>query len=84
MTYNAFVVYLLLVLVVSVASAIAQEGRDILRKTYLWVRFGTIRTEVRDRIDWLVCEEAYFGRGNKLIGYWAYGNFDPHLPYQGE
>jgi len=48
-----------------------------------WIRFGTIRSVVVDRIDYTVCEIKYLGRFNRCVGYWAYGYFDPELPYKG-
>jgi len=56
----------------------------MIRKFYLWLRFGTITCKVVDTINGLPCEKAYYGRRGKLIGYWAYGNFDPEAPYQGQ
>lgn len=48
-----------------------------------WLRFGKITYVVVDRIDWTVCEAKYVGRFGKTVGYWAYGYFDPCLPYKG-
>lgn len=56
----------------------------VLRKFYLWLRFGTIRSKVRSVDGGVASEIEYFGRFNKSIGYWAYGSFDPSGPYQGE
>lgn len=50
-----------------------------------WVRyrlvFGKIIMEIRSIDGGVVSEIAYLDRDNKLVGYWAYGHFDPHLPY---
>lgn len=32
----------------------------------------------------LVCEMQYTNRKGITIGYWAYGFYDPQLPYQGQ
>ena len=42
-----------------------------------------IRTEVVDTIEGVVCEEAYYNAAGEMIGYMAYGKYDPSLPYQG-
>jgi len=55
----------------------------MIRKFYLWLRFGTIRSEVRAVDGGVASEIEYFGRFNKSIGYWAYGSFDPSGPYRG-
>ena len=46
------------------------------------IRWGKIRCEVKERINGEVAEEAYYDRKGRLIGYWAYGYFDPNLPYK--
>ncbi len=49
----------------------------------LW--YGEPRPEIKGFVcESVVCEIAYYGRFNKLIGYWAYGSYDPSLPYKGE
>jgi hypothetical protein len=52
-------------------------------KFWQWVLFGKITSRNIDRIDWIVTEIEYRGRFNRVVGYWAYGYFDPSLPYQG-
>lgn len=49
---------------------------------FQWLRFGKITTKVIDRIEGTVCELEYRGRFNKVVGYWAYGYFDPELPFK--
>ena len=44
--------------------------------------YGKITIKVEDSIDWRECERSYWARG-RLVGYWAYGYYDPELPYQG-
>ena len=41
------------------------------------------RSQVRDSINHEPCEIAYYDRHGVMIGYWAYGSYDPDLPYQG-
>jgi len=55
-----------------------------IRKLIRWIRFGTIRERVVSRIEGTPCEIEYTGRFGRVIGYWAYGSFDPSEPYQGE
>lgn len=54
-----------------------------LTDSYGWVRFGTIVETIKSAEGSVVYEVEYRGRGNKVIGYWAHGYFDPKLPYQG-
>ena len=42
-----------------------------------------ITSEVKETINGVVAEEEFYGYNGKVIGYWAYGCFDPNLPYQG-
>lgn len=54
-----------------------------LRKAWQWVRFGKVTSKVMDTAGGgIVCEVAYFGRGGQMVGYWAYGSWDPAFPYQ--
>ena len=48
-----------------------------------WIRFGQITSKIKETINGIVAEEEFYGRRKKIIGYWAYGYFDPNLPYQG-
>ena len=55
-----------------------------LRRFWRWVRFGTLR-EVTKAVDGgCVSEFEVRGRFDVLVGYWAYGHYDPKLPYRGE
>lgn len=48
-----------------------------------WIRFGKVRTLTADTINGIPCEVYYIGRFNRVVGFWAYGSFDPSFPYQG-
>lgn len=47
-----------------------------------WLYFGKITSKVKSyEGDGVVSEIEYRGRGDKVIGYWAYGFYDCFLPY---
>lgn len=51
--------------------------------TWQQVRFGRL-TSVTMAVDGgQVSEEKIIGRFGRVVGYWAYGYYDPSLPYQG-
>jgi hypothetical protein len=55
-----------------------------LKAKWQWLRFGDITEKVMATAgDGIVAEIEFRGRGDKVVGYWAYGSFDPHLPFQG-
>lgn len=39
--------------------------------------------KVKDWINHQPCEIEYYDEQGVVIGYWAYGSYDPDLPYQG-
>lgn len=51
-------------------------------RSWIWVRFGKVRNEIKDTINGIPCEIAFYGRKGRMIGYWAYGSFDPSFPYR--
>lgn len=56
-----------------------------LRARINWLRWGALREEVRDSLDgWCVTEVAYLDRNGRVVGYWAYGCFDPSMPFHGQ
>jgi len=56
-----------------------------LKHVWLRIRFGTITAKVTGTAgDNVPAEIEFYGRGGKLIGFWAYGSFHPKFPYQGE
>jgi len=52
-----------------------------LKPVWQWIRFGTIAEKVVG--DGVPAEIEYRGRGGKVVGYFAYGSYDPLLPYKG-
>lgn len=57
--------------------------QDQIKKAWQWTRFGTITETVKSVDGGVASEVEYRGRGGKIVGYWAYGYFDPKLPYHG-
>lgn len=55
-----------------------------MRAFWRWVRFGTITERIKDSINGIPCEIEYVGRRGRVVGFWAYGCWDPAGPYQGE
>lgn len=56
----------------------------LIREAWILIRFGKITHEVRGTVNGVAAEIEYYGRNGKPIGYWAYGHFDPGMPYQGD
>jgi hypothetical protein len=54
-----------------------------IKRLYLFIRFGYITKQVVDSINGLPCEIAYYGRHGEMIGYWAYGYYDPKGKFKG-
>ncbi|MGD9678129.1 MAG: hypothetical protein AB7V16_07165 [Vulcanibacillus sp.] len=46
-----------------------------------WLYFGKVTSKVKSWDGGCESEIEYRGRNNKIIGYWAYGFYDPFLPY---
>ena len=46
--------------------------------------FGIITWTVKNSIANVICEVEYTTENGDLIGCWAYGSYDPSLPYKGE
>ena len=47
------------------------------------VHFGHVRSEVKATEQGHVAEEAFYDADGNIIGYWAYGHYDPAYPFQG-
>lgn len=61
-----------------------------LRVAWLKWRIGPITSRGRDYINIgvgsysIVYAEAFYDAKGKMVGYWAYGSFDPSFLYKGE
>jgi len=55
-----------------------------MKKLIKWIRFGKITEKVKAVDGGHASEIEYRGRFGKVVGYWAYGSYDPSLPYKGE
>lgn len=56
--------------------------KRFLRKVYNSIRFGRVRPVVKDTVAGTVAEIVYFDNKGEIVGYWAYGHFDPSFPYR--
>ncbi len=53
-------------------------------RCWIWARFGHIHSRVVGTAgDHVPAEIEYRGQLNRLVGYWAYGSFDPAYPFHG-
>lgn len=52
-----------------------------MRRVYNWIRFGMVHGVVKGEVGGVVSEIAYYDRRGRMVGYWAYGYFDPSMPY---
>ena len=59
-------------------------GVEIYRKEEFTSKYGEMREVIVDRIESIVTEIKYVDKDDKILGYWAYGHFEPGLPYQGQ
>lgn len=59
---------------------------DRLSALWFWIRYGPVVERVRAGGYWEpVMEIEYLpARTGRTVGYWAYGSFDPSLPYRGQ
>ena len=44
---------------------------------------GGITATIKDHVGGHVSEIEYTDKDGTVVGYWAYGHFDPNLPYKG-
>ena len=56
--------------------------KKMLIEMYCRARFGRVKEVVKESIDGIAAEVAFYNSKGKLIGYWAYGYYDPRLPFQ--
>lgn len=47
------------------------------------ISWGYVRSEIRATEQGNIAEEAFFDAEGNLIGYWAYGHYDPAHPFKG-
>lgn len=47
------------------------------------VHFGYVRSEVKATEQGHIAEEAFYDADGNVIGYWAYGHYDPAYPLRG-
>jgi hypothetical protein len=52
------------------------------RRKLATLRWAPITAVVMGRINGSACEIEFRDRCGNVIGYWAYGAFDPGLPYR--
>ena len=57
--------------------------RNIRKKIYIKLRWGEVRSEIKETIEGFVCEEDFYDEEGNLIGQWCYGEWSPNLPFQG-
>ena len=58
---------------------------DAIKRLYARIAFGPISERIVDTIsEGTVCEIEYTDQHGNVVGYWAYGSYDPSLPYQGQ
>ena len=48
------------------------------------LRYGKITSRIVSYESNCISEVAFLDRQGNIIGYWAFGDFDPSLPYQGQ
>lgn len=53
-------------------------------KAFNWVRFGTLQPIITKVEHGFAAEIKFFGRNNKLVGIYYYGNYYITLPYKGQ
>lgn len=55
----------------------------LIRRLKNYLRFGKIRSEIKSYDGGYVSEIAYYDKKGRMIGYWAYGEYEPYMPYRG-
>lgn len=49
-----------------------------------WIMWGTIREGTYYLDGGFISEISYIGRNGRIVGYWAYGYWQPDCPYHGQ
>lgn len=50
-------------------------------RIYCFLRFGTVTELIKSVDGGCVSEIQFSDRNGDVVGYWAYGSFDPALPF---
>lgn len=58
--------------------------RKLLGRLYVWVRFGKIKSRSVEFLNGHEAEIEYYNAKGCVVEYWAYGYYDPRLPYRGQ
>lgn len=56
--------------------------KNRLIKLYCRIRFGKVEKVMKESINGIEAEVAIYNTKGKMVGYWAYGHYDPRLPYR--
>jgi hypothetical protein len=55
-----------------------------MKKLWQWILFGKIDIYITATAgDGIPAEIEYRDRRNRVVGFWAYGYWDPNYPYRG-
>lgn len=55
-----------------------------IKKLLFTLKYGKLTQNVVCTIGGHDCEIEYVDKNDRVVGYFAYGNFDPQLPYVGQ
>lgn len=70
-------------LVINGGLAICKQCGKAEAELVKWCPKAKVIERVVDRIDGTACEIEYTSEDGEVVGYWAYGSFDPEGLYQG-
>ena len=56
----------------------------LIKKCISILRFGKVRLVIKATEANVPSEYEILDRNNKVVGYWAFGIYDPNMPYKGE
>jgi hypothetical protein len=56
---------------------------NFIKRIWQRLRFGIVTEKVICFDGGVASKIAYIGRKGKIVGYWAYGSFDPNFPFKG-
>lgn len=55
-----------------------------IRRVYNRLRFGKVSLRITSMLEGTVAEYEILDRKGRVVGYWAYGYYDPNYPYKDE